>query len=284
MEPVFKCVDIRSSLDELRRVSMNDTQKLGIEITSQVSPQVPRFVAVEENLFLQVMINLLRMAMDTIVNRGYIRLSTLVVNRKSINNLVIDFVLSTCKLDDRERQTINRLSYEKDFKRILSADVEPHFKIAKILCNKLGWRIEFDTNRDFRYKLFVPLLQQPSPEDELALAEEDFEVGREVEDTKPTPGINQERIIASQQSQRNKNKKYLEQADQNRSARPLTVDESYVRRNKKYFEPVQEEPEGIEDLDEGLQHMNSSPPLETQSYREDGRSDSCPTVLLMNSS
>ena len=37
MEPDYKCVDIRSSLDELRRVSLNDTEKLGIEIMSEVS-------------------------------------------------------------------------------------------------------------------------------------------------------------------------------------------------------------------------------------------------------
>mmetsp|Transcript_13503 Transcript_13503/g.16173 ORF Transcript_13503/g.16173 Transcript_13503/m.16173 type:complete len:120 (+) Transcript_13503:789-1148(+) len=119
----------------MRRVTENDSQKLGIELSSNVNARVPRFVAVEENVFIQVMINLLRMAMDTIVNRGYIKLHTFVALRRHALNLVIDFELSSCKLEDRERLTINRLAFEKDFKRVLSADVEPHFKIAKILCN-----------------------------------------------------------------------------------------------------------------------------------------------------
>jgi len=52
LEPVFRCVDIRSSLDELRKVCLNDSQKLMIEIKSEVSKNVPKLVAVEENLFI----------------------------------------------------------------------------------------------------------------------------------------------------------------------------------------------------------------------------------------
>ena len=95
--------------------------------------------------------------MDTIVNRGFIKLNLILALRRETINLVIDFELSSCKLDDKERIAINKLGFEKDFKRILSADVESHFKIAKILCNQLGWRIDFDTNRDLRYKLSIPL-------------------------------------------------------------------------------------------------------------------------------
>ena len=75
------------------------------------------------------------MAMDTIVNKGYITMTSYVKLRSGIPNLIIDFNLNSCKLDERERQMINKLSVEKNFKRILSADVELHFKIAKILCN-----------------------------------------------------------------------------------------------------------------------------------------------------
>ena len=76
-EPDFKCVDIRTSLEELRKVCENDARKKNIEIQSEVSNYVPRFIAVEENYFIQVMINLLRMAMDTIVNRGFVKMTTI---------------------------------------------------------------------------------------------------------------------------------------------------------------------------------------------------------------
>lgn len=37
LEPAFRCVEIRNSLDELIKVSQNDTLQLGIEIKSVVS-------------------------------------------------------------------------------------------------------------------------------------------------------------------------------------------------------------------------------------------------------
>ena len=52
LEPAFRCVEIRNSLDELIKVSQNDTLHLGIEIKSVVSQTVPKYIAVEENLFI----------------------------------------------------------------------------------------------------------------------------------------------------------------------------------------------------------------------------------------
>jgi hypothetical protein len=53
--------------------------------------------------------------------------------------------------------TIN-LQQERDLRKILAADVDLHFKIVKILCNQLGWRVEFNSFTASRYSLFVPLL------------------------------------------------------------------------------------------------------------------------------
>ena len=43
------------------------------------------------------------MAMDTIVNKGYITMTSYVKLRSGIPNLIIDFNLNSCKLDERER-------------------------------------------------------------------------------------------------------------------------------------------------------------------------------------
>lgn len=53
---------------------------------------------------------------------------------------------------------IINLAQERDIKKILSANVNLNFKIAKILCNQLGWRIEFNSFTASRYSLFIPLL------------------------------------------------------------------------------------------------------------------------------
>ena len=51
-EPVFKCVDIRSSLEEAVRACQDGASKLAIEIKSEVNSKVPRFIAVEENFMI----------------------------------------------------------------------------------------------------------------------------------------------------------------------------------------------------------------------------------------
>ena len=62
----------------------------------------------------------------------------------------------------------------------------------------------------------------------------------------------------------------------------MTVDESGNRRAN-YFEPVKEELD-MEDMEDGMiNRLDSSPPLETRSYRADSRACNCANVLLMNS-
>lgn len=61
--------------------------------------------------------------------------------------LIINFDMSTSAVSDDKQfiAAIKNLQVEKDFKKILAAEnVESYFKIAKILCNQLGWMIEFD--------------------------------------------------------------------------------------------------------------------------------------------
>ena len=53
-----------------------------------------------------------------------------------------------------------------------------HFKIAKILTNQLGWKIEFDFLRAQRYSLYIPLIHP------LSDAIEDVEGNGEIEETK----------------------------------------------------------------------------------------------------
>lgn len=174
-EPTYNRVQIRSSLDELITATSNDLQKSQIEIKSDVHKHVPDFIAVEENLFIQVMINLLQQAIDTIVSRGFITMFTSVKQLDQVPHLVVEFKVSACKIDKESQFMIVKLSRERDFKKVLSADVEPHFKIALILCNQVNWRIVFDSFKTMRYCLYIPLTNELSPEEDLALLDDDEE-------------------------------------------------------------------------------------------------------------
>ena len=68
--------------------------------------------------------------------------------------------------------------------------------------------MEFDYNRDLSYQVYIPMTQQPSVEEELALADENVQVVVEEEENRSHPLIQPERVIASQQSQRVRMQKY----------------------------------------------------------------------------
>lgn len=38
-----------------------------------------------------------------------------------------------------------------------AAHVGIHFKIAKIICNKVGWKLQFINTNEYKFKLYVPL-------------------------------------------------------------------------------------------------------------------------------
>ena len=59
------------------------------------------------------------------------------------------------------------------------------------------------------------------------------------------------------------------------------MDENHNPRRGKYFEPVQEEPEGMEDLDD--QALHASPPYERNNTMTDAARCQCANFLLMNS-
>ena len=183
-EPEFHRVDIRSSLKEIINASYNDLNKCGIEVKQTIDSRIPQYIPVEENLFVQTMINILQQVLVTIGGRGYLSLNTSMAvgsgqNGQQVNLLVLDFDMNTINNDQQFVAAIKNVERERDFKKILAAEnVEIHFKIAKILCNQLGWFIEFDCFKNWRYRLTIPLtskLDEPIEEDEGEMEEEEKE-------------------------------------------------------------------------------------------------------------
>lgn len=76
---------------------------------------------------------------------------------------------------------IINLQQERDLRKILAAEVDLNFKIVKILCNQLGWKIEFNSFTASRYSLFIPL--QTSKESEYE--RDDIEEESKEENSRP---------------------------------------------------------------------------------------------------
>jgi len=63
---------------------------------------------------------------------------------------------SKFELHKKENVRIHKLTQENDFKRILETRVDINLKIAKILSNALGWRINFNAFKGSKYSVAFP--------------------------------------------------------------------------------------------------------------------------------
>ena len=97
----------------------------------------------------------------------------------NLNNLIVDFVSSELTTRKDVNLAIKNLVIQKDFKSILKiGEVDPYLKIAKILSNKLGWRLEFDFHQDYKFRLIIPInfsLSVPVQDDAYSQAQSEEE-------------------------------------------------------------------------------------------------------------
>jgi hypothetical protein len=58
--------------------------------------------------------------------------------------VTIDLENSKFEVKAQDAKRLSKFSQEKQFARLLEAKVDLNYKIAKILSNALGWKIEFN--------------------------------------------------------------------------------------------------------------------------------------------
>ena len=58
--------------------------------------------------------------------------------------MTIDLENSKFEVKAQDAKRLSKFSQEKQFARLLEAKVDLNYKIAKILSNALGWKIEFN--------------------------------------------------------------------------------------------------------------------------------------------
>jgi len=112
-------------------------------------------------MFNQIAINVLTQTIFAVGQRGFIKMNSYRKQVSQVNSLVLDFDASKYSSDKAMQQMdlvrLN-LANERDIRKIMSANVDLNFKIAKILCNQLGWKLEFRFKNSTRYSLVIPLL------------------------------------------------------------------------------------------------------------------------------
>lgn len=88
--------------------------------------------------------------------RGTIKIKAEAVRFDQIQHIKIEIDNSKFELNKKENVRILKLTQLFEFKKILEAKVEINFKIAKILCNSLSWKIDFNAFRGSKYSMAFP--------------------------------------------------------------------------------------------------------------------------------
>ena len=110
-------------------------------------------MAADQDLFIQVMINLLLQTVNGLSSAGFIKINCQEKLIQAVPFLVIDLVTSEFMPDKQQAVNIRNMTTEKEFRKIMAADVDMNIKIAKVISSHLGWKIEFNWVQEGRYSL-----------------------------------------------------------------------------------------------------------------------------------
>lgn len=70
--------------------------------------------------------------------------------------IMIEIENSQYVVKKKDARRLGRLDATRDFQTILEAKVDVNFKIAKILTNAIGWRVDFEDFQEGKQTLLIP--------------------------------------------------------------------------------------------------------------------------------
>jgi hypothetical protein len=191
-----------------------------------------------------------------------------------MQTLIVDFISSELTTRKDVNLAIKNLVILRDFRSILKVEqVEPYLKIAKILANKLGWRLEFDFHQDYKFRLMIPITNSISSPNDENLSEDGSNKFKQLVtsvksfQSKAPPGTSYRPTRGA---------KPAAPTNYDISARrPHTTDTTMVR-SKYSFNPVREYPI--------LEDSHDSPrATSVESFRTfQGEKQHCASILLLN--
>lgn len=152
-------VNMKSCIDEVVAMTAADVKSRKIELLVNVDEDVPDQIACDVSKLKQVLLNLL---LQNFNNQFRITVKVNVSLRQADQTeghdpyIIIDIENSKYEAKQKEIHRLNRLAVEKDFAKILESKCELNFKIAKILTNAVGWKINFNSFRQGKQTLMIP--------------------------------------------------------------------------------------------------------------------------------
>lgn len=175
--PNIENINIRKCLEELVDLLKIDLKGKFMEINLEIDPAVPENIQADLNKLRQVILNLFYQSVQGQI-KGFIKF--VVVYKEEVTNepyVQVDIENSKFVVKARDAQRLNKLSQETSFEKILEANVEMNHKIAKIIANAMGWKLDFNAFTNGKQTMIIPVKinkPQPPPEEEKERNENDL--------------------------------------------------------------------------------------------------------------
>ncbi|CDW81635.1 multi-sensor hybrid histidine kinase [Stylonychia lemnae] len=153
-----KHFNIKQSIHEVINVTQTDLRKRSIELSFFYDNDLPTITFGDAIKFKQILLNLLLQSISG-TQKGIVRIKAERFYQDSMPFLKVETDNSKFNFHKENNQRIWRFTQLFDFPKLIAAKVEINLKIAKILCNALNWRIDFNAFKGSKYSVAFPLIK-----------------------------------------------------------------------------------------------------------------------------
>lgn len=131
-----------------------------MEVSLNYHESAPACIPVGKSIFYQVLINLILDTIKSINGRGWIKINSFKKVEDGQSYLSIEFDASQFQLSKQKAINTTNLAQEKDLIKIMRSDIELSYKVVKIICSQLSWKVVCEPFKICRYSLLIPLRKE----------------------------------------------------------------------------------------------------------------------------
>lgn len=134
---------VLETIEHIKVITSNELKKRHVTLKTNVSIAIPPQIRASEQLFRQIVLNLLHATVHNVV-RSQAEVLATCAETETGHNVIIEVCNSRNELTKAEQQFIQEICMEEELSKILEADpCDVNLKIALVLARQLGWPIDF---------------------------------------------------------------------------------------------------------------------------------------------
>ena len=155
-------VSLQSCIKDVIQLVQSDIAERNVDLQLSIDNNVPDQIAIDAQKLKQVILNLL---LQNFYNLQDITVKINVSLKELASEddpdrldpfIMIEIENSQYVVKKKDVRRLERLDATRDFQTILESKVDVNFKIAKILTNAIGWRVDFEDFQEGKQTLLIP--------------------------------------------------------------------------------------------------------------------------------